>query len=414
MLTSRPPFSGDTPVAIAYKHVQEPAPLPRARWASPCPPPLEAIDVKLLAKDPADRYASAEDLRADLRNYLEGLPVAALRSAAAMAAGRGRRRRRRWPAPRRRRHPGRAVGRRAGGGHRRTPPTVPARPPATPRLRRARAEAAQHHASCGCCSALLLVLAAGLFFFGTQLEPVDARSRSTVPSVVNQPTSTTATSTLEGAGLQGRRADRAEQRRQARASSSPRAPTADTKADKGSTVVLIVSAGLGQAEVPGGGRARPRRRPRRCSRTTGSSSTRSQQNDPKIPVGKVISQNPAGGTKADKGSTVTIIVSSGPGHGGGARRRRPERRRPPRPTSPTPGSRSPRPEQASTSVAAGKVIGTNPRRRHAGRAGLDGHDHRVDRPAGHARRRSTTTSTAARRPPRRTANEGARRRRRSP
>jgi serine/threonine-protein kinase len=41
MLTTRPPFSGDTPVAIAYKHVQEPAPLPSSTGVS-VPPALEA------------------------------------------------------------------------------------------------------------------------------------------------------------------------------------------------------------------------------------------------------------------------------------------------------------------------------------------------------------------------------------
>ena len=43
--------------------------------------------MKLLEKDPAGRYASAEDLRADLRRFLEGQPVAALSGAAAAAAG---------------------------------------------------------------------------------------------------------------------------------------------------------------------------------------------------------------------------------------------------------------------------------------------------------------------------------------
>src|SRR5690606_13739675 len=76
MLTTRPPFTADTPVGIAYKHVQE-APEPPSASGVPVPPPLEAIVLKLLAKDPADRYASAEDLRADLRRFREGQPVLA-------------------------------------------------------------------------------------------------------------------------------------------------------------------------------------------------------------------------------------------------------------------------------------------------------------------------------------------------
>ena len=76
MVTGRPPFSGDSPVAIAYKHVQE-QPMPPRQVNADVPADLEAIDMKLLAKSPATRYASAEDLRADLRRFREGQPVLA-------------------------------------------------------------------------------------------------------------------------------------------------------------------------------------------------------------------------------------------------------------------------------------------------------------------------------------------------
>ena len=71
MVCSRPPFTGDSPVAIAYKHVQEPPPRP-STLISGVPPGLEAIIGKLLAKHPDNRYRSAEDLRADLRRFLDG------------------------------------------------------------------------------------------------------------------------------------------------------------------------------------------------------------------------------------------------------------------------------------------------------------------------------------------------------
>jgi len=88
MLTARTPFSGDSPVAVAYKHVQE-QPVPPSRINPNVPPALEAIDLKLLAKDPAQRYPSAEDLRSDLRRFLEGQPVlaAGLPGAGAAATG---------------------------------------------------------------------------------------------------------------------------------------------------------------------------------------------------------------------------------------------------------------------------------------------------------------------------------------
>jgi serine/threonine-protein kinase len=71
MITGRPPFSGDSAVAIAYKHVQE-NPVPPRRVDPSLPETLEAITLKTLAKNPANRYPSAQDLRADLRRYLDG------------------------------------------------------------------------------------------------------------------------------------------------------------------------------------------------------------------------------------------------------------------------------------------------------------------------------------------------------
>jgi eukaryotic-like serine/threonine-protein kinase len=76
MLVGRPPFSGEGAVAIAYKHVQE-TPVPPRQVNPAVPVELEAVCLKLLAKNPANRYASAEDLRADLRRYREGQPVRA-------------------------------------------------------------------------------------------------------------------------------------------------------------------------------------------------------------------------------------------------------------------------------------------------------------------------------------------------
>jgi serine/threonine-protein kinase len=77
MLTAGPPFNGDSPVSIAYKHVQE-DPVPPSRFNHDVSPALEAICLTGLAKDPARRYASAEDLRADLRRFRTGQRVIAM------------------------------------------------------------------------------------------------------------------------------------------------------------------------------------------------------------------------------------------------------------------------------------------------------------------------------------------------
>jgi serine/threonine-protein kinase len=76
MATGRPPFSGDSPVAIAYKHVREYAPLPSSIRPS-VPPDLDAIIMAAMAKEPEDRYQSAGELRDDLVRFQQGQPVMA-------------------------------------------------------------------------------------------------------------------------------------------------------------------------------------------------------------------------------------------------------------------------------------------------------------------------------------------------
>ncbi len=76
MLTGRPPFTGDSPVAVAYKHVNE-APAPPSKLVPDVPPDLEAVVMRCLAKNPANRYASAEELLADLERVRTGQPVLA-------------------------------------------------------------------------------------------------------------------------------------------------------------------------------------------------------------------------------------------------------------------------------------------------------------------------------------------------
>ncbi|MHB8245288.1 MAG: Stk1 family PASTA domain-containing Ser/Thr kinase [Acidimicrobiales bacterium] len=85
MVTGRPPFSADTPVAIAYKHVSEAAVPPRVLEPR-VPEALDAIIMRAMAKQPGDRYPTAEDLHADLQRYAQGAPVMAMATAMTAAA----------------------------------------------------------------------------------------------------------------------------------------------------------------------------------------------------------------------------------------------------------------------------------------------------------------------------------------
>ena len=77
LLTGRPPFVGDSPVAVAYQHVREPA-LPPSDHDTDLPPEVDAIVMKSLAKRVEDRYQSAAAMRSDIERYLAGRPVHAV------------------------------------------------------------------------------------------------------------------------------------------------------------------------------------------------------------------------------------------------------------------------------------------------------------------------------------------------
>jgi beta-lactam-binding protein with PASTA domain/tRNA A-37 threonylcarbamoyl transferase component Bud32 len=76
LLTGRPPFTGDSPVAIAYQHVRE-NPIPPSRLDPEIPPWADAIVLKAMAKAPGDRYQSAAEMNADIQRAASGMQVAA-------------------------------------------------------------------------------------------------------------------------------------------------------------------------------------------------------------------------------------------------------------------------------------------------------------------------------------------------
>src|SRR5207247_8892627 len=76
MVTGRPPFSGDSPVMVASKHVPDP-PTPPSKLNRDVAPGLEAVIMKALAKNPDNRYQDADEMRADLERARLGQTVQA-------------------------------------------------------------------------------------------------------------------------------------------------------------------------------------------------------------------------------------------------------------------------------------------------------------------------------------------------
>ncbi|MEV5232909.1 Stk1 family PASTA domain-containing Ser/Thr kinase [Streptomyces pseudogriseolus] len=86
LLTVRPPFVGDSPVAVAYQHVRE-EPQPPSVFDPEITPEMDAIVLKALVKDPDYRYQSADEMRADIEACLDGQPVAATAAMGAVGYG---------------------------------------------------------------------------------------------------------------------------------------------------------------------------------------------------------------------------------------------------------------------------------------------------------------------------------------
>ncbi len=84
MLTGRTPFDGDTPVAVAMKHIQE-EPTPPSEYNPRITPGLERIILRCMAKDPRDRYKDGDRLAQALESYMRE----AVRSPGSGPAARG-------------------------------------------------------------------------------------------------------------------------------------------------------------------------------------------------------------------------------------------------------------------------------------------------------------------------------------
>ncbi|MET1006078.1 MAG: protein kinase, partial [Propionibacteriaceae bacterium] len=77
LLVGRPPFVGDSPVSVVYQHVRE-QPVPPSQLDPVITPDIDAITLKSLAKDPADRYQSAREMKNDIARVLAGQQATAV------------------------------------------------------------------------------------------------------------------------------------------------------------------------------------------------------------------------------------------------------------------------------------------------------------------------------------------------
>jgi beta-lactam-binding protein with PASTA domain len=296
MLTGRAPFGGDSAVAVALKHVNQPPPSPR-EFVPALPPELEAVVLKALAKDPAQRYGDADSFIKDLELVQERLrqgpvdvestavfaPMVAPTAPTALA-----------PAPPVPVEPPPSPP--SGVQPAPPPPPVlgePSEGPPDGRRRRWLAVALVAAA------AALAVIA--FLLFGSE-------DQVTVPPVVGQ-TLEQASARVDRAGLEvevKRRTDQAP-----RDFVFEQSPNPGQQADRGSVVTLFVSNGPSTVRVPdvvGLDQTDARRRLRRADLRPDVQ----RESSTKVAEGIVIRTDPGPGRPAERDSEVTLVVSSGP------------------------------------------------------------------------------------------------------
>jgi eukaryotic-like serine/threonine-protein kinase len=272
MVTGRIPFAGDNPVAIAYKHVRE-DPVAPTQVNQAVPAPLEAIVLQAMAKDPALRYQTAEELQADLLRYVRGAPVLADPPPPTVM----------MPATR-------------------VEPALPAEEPEEPGGRRT-----------GVYIAVLLimlaVLAGLLILLGKQLGLFDKSSTKqvTIPADIIGADAATAQSELQNLGLKVQVQQQTSDTAQGKVIDSQ--PRPGTTVKTRSTVKLIVSAGPQFVQLPDV-RGQDVNQATAILSQAGFHVTTTPQASDAVALNQVIAQNPGPG-QAPRGSTVTLTVSTG-------------------------------------------------------------------------------------------------------
>ena len=290
MVTGKPPFAGDNPVTIAYKHVRE-EPV-RPRDINPAiPAAFEAIVLQAMAKDPDDRYATAEELRADLVRYQQGRTVMANPVVYADATP---------PADA---TVVQSASRNSATTVNRTravpPPLAPGPEPAS----RTGTYVILLFAMLAALVLLLFLLGRTLGIFGedTSSELV------TVPNVKGQQADD-AERILTGLGFT---VDRQEEENEAEEGVVfDQEPEGDTRQDRGSSVTLKVSRGAPDVDVPNVVNSSEEDAITALERLGLSVETVPEPSQT-ISAGRVVAQDPVPGTAVPKGSAVRLVVSSG-------------------------------------------------------------------------------------------------------
>lgn len=276
LLTGRPPFTGDSPVSVAYQHVSE-TPVPPSQVDPSVPAALDPLVMKALAKDPDDRYQTAADFRSDTERAIAGMPVTSavpVTDATAIIPG---------------------------------VDSTTAQQPVSGPAPKSEENKRSPWLWVGV-GALVLIVAGLALFFGRMLFG-DTVEQVAVPEVTGQ-TIAVAETRLGNVGLRlGTTTPTPSDQPEGQILSQD--PTSGTMLAKGQGVNVTVSSGKEQVQVPQltGLGSVDEARLALTDEKLQLGSVRQQDSDQ--PEGTVLSQDPAAGTNVDAGSRVNIAVSNG-------------------------------------------------------------------------------------------------------
>jgi eukaryotic-like serine/threonine-protein kinase len=268
LLTGRVPFEGESAVTIALKQVNE-RPTPPTVYNSAVTPELEAVVMRALEKEPARRFQDADEFIAALQAAREGIATPAMVTAPTVVE----------PIP---------------------PPSeayYPSEPLPPPEEREG--------SRWWLWVLAVLVAAAGL---AAVLFLTNRTQQVTVPTVIGADQAN-AEAKLRQEGFHTDAVQKTSQQPIGRVIGQD--PSGETKADKGSTVTLTVSSGPQQVAVPEVVGLTVKSAQGRLDKA-GLKSTERDQSSADVEKGRVISASPGAGQKVDKGSSVSLVVSSGP------------------------------------------------------------------------------------------------------
>ena len=298
LLTGSVPFDGETAVAIAFKQVSAEPRAPSERQPG-VPPALDAVVLRALAKDPAQRFADAEEFIAALQQARLALPISAGTAFAGAIAGTALATEEPYAVPP-------ATGGVAGAsfpesGALLLPPAgglsdENGRPPED-------ADAGRRWLLWG--SGLLLI--AALVVLGLLVASSGGKVKT--PNVVGQ-TEAVALARLRTANLDPVAASTASATVPSGVVVS-QTPSSGSEVRKGARVSILVSAGPGTAALPaveGLTAASAESKLRKA----GFKPTTQEQSSSKVAQGHVVSTDPSAGIVVQVGSPVTVFVSSGP------------------------------------------------------------------------------------------------------